>query len=77
MIQLAEVKEGTRVKITKIESGKTLISRLCALGIREGGKSKVIRNDSSGGPMIIQVFESKLAIGRGQAKKIMVEILNE
>ncbi len=76
MISLAETKEGTRVRIKKIDCGRNLISRLCAFGLREGSESRIIKNDSKSGPMIIQVFESKVAIGRGQAEKIMVEVLN-
>ena len=51
---------------------RRVIRRLCALGLTPGTIVKVIR-EQDGGPILIQVRDSKLALGRGLAHKILVE----
>ena len=43
------------------------------MGIHSGEMLEVIKNDH--GPLIVKVFETKLVIGRGQAEKIVVDLL--
>lgn len=69
-MNLIEAVEGKEVAVKNVHSGKELRLRLCELGLFEGSKIKVIRNRS--GPVLIGVFGSMLAIGRGQAAKIEV-----
>jgi len=72
-IPLTMVKDGKRVKIISISSGRGLKKRLYDLGLYEGAKIDVIRNDISG-PIILKVLDSRIGIGRGQANKIIVSI---
>lgn len=72
MKTLTEVKEGEKAKINCLNCGHGIKHRLCSLGLLNGQEIEVIKNDSKG-PLIIKVFDSKLAIGRGQADKITVE----
>ena len=67
---LSDAKQGTTVTIRKVVAGHALQNRLSELGIYEGGKVSVIKNDS--GPLVLDVLGGRLAIGRGQAKKIEV-----
>ena len=71
--KLIDIKEGETVTVDNIKGCTDMKSRLCHLGILCGHSIKVIKNDSKG-PLVIAVFDSKIAIGRGQASKIMVEI---
>ena len=57
------------MKIEKIDGGRGLISRLTDMGLHPGLKVKVINNT---GAFILQVGETRLAIGRGIAHNIMV-----
>lgn len=45
--------------------------RLCELGLNKGTPVKVIKNDF--GPVILNIYGHKLALGRGLAEKILVE----
>ena len=72
MIPLAMVNEGETVTISYVDCGIGLKKRLCDLGLYDNTSIKVIRNDISG-PIIIKVKDSNLAIGRGQANKILVK----
>ncbi|HEX55080.1 MAG: ferrous iron transport protein A [Candidatus Altiarchaeales archaeon] len=72
-IPLTMVKDGERVRIISILGGMGLKKRLYDLGLYEGAKIDVIRNDRSG-PIILKVLDSRIGIGRGQANKIIVGI---
>ncbi len=71
MIPLSEIVTGRTVIIKDLHCGKGLNKRLCDLGFYSGNTITVQRNDK--GPMIIKVFDSNIAIGKGQAQQIMVE----
>jgi ferrous iron transport protein A len=68
---LSTVKTGETVKLTGIEAGRGLNSRLASMGLLPGVEIKVV---SSGhpGPFVISVKNSKMMLGRGMAHKIMV-----
>lgn len=51
---------------------RQVVRRLCALGLTPGTVVRVIR-EQDGGPILIQVRDSKLALGRGLTHKILVE----
>ena len=69
-MNLLEVPEGRELQIKKIEAGTALLLRLSELGLFEGSKIEVLRNRN--GSVILKIFGSTLAIGRGQANKIEV-----
>ncbi len=73
MKTLNDLLEGESATIKEIEGCKGIKSRLCSLGILNGHTVDVIKNDGHG-PIIIKVFDSKIAIGRGQASKINIEV---
>lgn len=70
MKSLDEVEEGKKVRIVKILGGYGLIRRLVSLGLTIGVELFIINNQ---GPIIIKVGDSNIAIGRGIAKKVLVE----
>ena len=56
--------------IQSISGGKLLASRLAGMGIVHNTKIKVLRK--SGGLMIVQVSDTRVALGSGEAAKILV-----
>ena len=66
---LIEFKPGNRVKIIGVDCGQNFGRRLCELGLFDGTELEVIKNDKFG-PLIIKIFDSRIALGRGQASKI-------
>lgn len=56
--------------IQSISGGKVLASRLAGMGIVYNTKLKVLRK--SGGLMIVQVADTRVALGSGEAAKILV-----
>jgi Fe2+ transport system protein FeoA len=73
IIPLILLKEGEEGVICSVSGGLGLISRLASMGLTLGMKVKVVRN--IGGPLIINTNGTRIAIGRGQAQKIVVKRL--
>lgn len=69
---LSDAKPGTDATVQSVLAGSALHRRLSELGIYEGAKVRVIKNDS--GPLVIEALGARLAIGRGQAMKIEVSL---
>lgn len=67
---LSSVREGESVKIIEIMGGRNLIRRLSEMGFLEGTEVKVVVN--CGGPVIIRRGGARTAIGKGMARKILV-----
>ncbi|MDI9642251.1 MAG: FeoA family protein [Archaeoglobaceae archaeon] len=59
-----------RVRIKEIIGGRGFVCRLADLGLAPGQVVEVLSN---GPPVIIKVKDTKIAIGRGVARKVIVE----
>jgi ferrous iron transport protein B len=62
--------EGEEGIVHLLSGGDILTSRLAGIGIVPGTRIKVLRN--SGGLIIVLASETRVALGRGQAEKILV-----
>ena len=64
---------GEWLRLVKITAGNGLRHRLTEMGLIPGVEFQVVQ--SEGGPLVLAVHDSRLAVGRGTAHKIMVKIL--
>jgi ferrous iron transport protein A len=64
--------EGEEGRIVSIVGGYGLRRRLAELGFNQDTKVKVLR--ASSGPMLVLLRDCRIAIGRGVAMKIFVEV---
>jgi len=71
LVPLTLMEEGEEGVVHSISAGFGLITRLAAMGISPGTRIKVFRN--SWGPVIVIAGGTRIAIGRGQASRIMVK----
>ena len=69
---LANAHIGETVRLVTIQGGTQIRRRLADMGLSTGMEVKVITGIASG-PIILSVKDSRLAIGRGMAEKIIVE----
>src|SRR5512136_2280741 len=60
--------------IQSISGGKVLASRLAGMGLVYNAKIKVLRK--SGGLMIVQVADTRVALGSGESAKILVHSIS-
>jgi len=72
MRMLSDIKEGELVTLVRIQGGNRVTKRLTELGLTPGIKIKVITNHGRG-PVIIEVRDYHLCIGRGESLKVIVE----
>jgi Fe2+ transport system protein FeoA len=57
-----------------MEGGHQFLSRLASLGFTPGARLQVIQNYGRG-PIIVRLRDTRVALGRGEAQKILVEQL--
>ena len=74
LVSLDKIPSGTSVFVRKMEGGRELVTRLTALGLSIGSQLKVLQNRAHG-PLLVLVRDTRIALGRGQAIKILVEEL--
>jgi len=63
-----------KAKITMIYGGHGLQHRLDSMGIRTGKEIKVISKQPFRGPLTVEIRGCQMTLGRGMARKIMVEV---
>ena len=73
---LAKVSPGQKVRLTGITAGVELKSRLAAMGMVPRTEITVVKNGHPG-PFVIKVKRSRIALGRGMAKNVLVEKLED
>jgi ferrous iron transport protein A len=71
LIRLGALKKGERATIEGFEAGHSLVSRLAALGFTPGAEVEMIQNFGQG-PVIVGVRDTRIALGRGEAAKVLV-----
>jgi Fe2+ transport system protein FeoA len=74
MIPLAMASVGETVRLESIRGGEHLVHRLTALGLTPGVEFSIVQD--SGGPLLISVRDSRIALGRGMAHKMMVSLID-
>jgi ferrous iron transport protein A len=73
-LKLSAVHGGESARIRQLAGGQAFLSRLAPLGFVPGARLRVIQNLGRG-PLIVAVCHTQVALGRGEADKILVELL--
>jgi DtxR family Mn-dependent transcriptional regulator len=77
LVSIGNLKKGQCGKISFIRGGHNLLQRLLDMGLTPGTKVYAVKVAPLGGPVELSVRGSKLAIGKGVAAKVFVELENE
>lgn len=77
MISLVELESGRKAIITQIKGGSGFKLRLESMNIRKGKELIKVSAAPFRGPVVIKIDGCELALGRGMAQKIYVEVINE
>ena len=72
VMPLAAAGPGEKVRIVRFEGGDRLKERLTSMGLNVGEVVEVL---NSAGPFIINVKNSRIALGKGLAQKVMVSLV--
>ncbi len=73
-VSLGAVASGLSVQITRMVGGRHFLSRLASLGFTPGARLQVVQNYRHG-PIIVSLRGTRVALGRGEAEKILVEMV--
>ena len=68
---LDEVPPGAKARVVRLEAGTRALRRLAEMGLTPGTIVEVLTD--YGGPILVKVRGSVIAIGRGMARKVVVE----
>jgi ferrous iron transport protein A len=71
-VALDQLLPGATAVVRELHGGNDLVNRLAALGLTEGA-SLVLRQNPRQGPLLVSVRDTRIALGRGEAAKILVE----
>ena len=77
LMMLIDVDPGKQVKVTGVRGGHAVASKLRQLGLLPGDRARVMRQAPFGGPILIEISGRTIALGRGVAAKILVEVEQE
>ena len=72
---LDQIPSGTYAKILILNGGHGIRKRLHQIGFFEGETIYVKRSSRLGGPILVRIHGSEIALGRGMARKIIVQEL--
>ena len=75
MMPLTMVTPGERVRMVAIRGGHTVRKRLADLGLTPGTVLQIVQADGRGPLIIAFKNDARLALGRGMAHKIQVEVI--
>jgi ferrous iron transport protein A len=71
LIPLTEARPGQRVRVSKVDCGRSLRTQLFAMGLRPGTRVEVV--SVSGGPVILNVMGGRLMLGRAMADRVLIK----
>jgi ferrous iron transport protein A len=71
LVSLASIKTGEIGYIRQVNGGRGFISRLATLGFTLGAAVHMVQNFGHG-PIIVMVRDARVALGRGEAEKVLV-----
>jgi len=74
LASLEQLGSGAHGIIRQLQGGKEFVSRLTAMGLSIGSEFEVMQNRGHG-PVLVKVRGTRIAFGRGEALKILVEEL--
>ena len=73
---LSDLPVGTHGVVRGLCGGREFIGRVAVLGFTVGAKVTAIQNYGRG-PVIVAVRDTRVALGRGEAAKIQVEVMRD
>ena len=71
-VGLSTIQTGESAQIEEMKGGRHFLSRLASLGFTPGARLRVVQNYGRG-PIIVSLRDTRVALGRGEAGKILVK----
>jgi DtxR family Mn-dependent transcriptional regulator len=74
LLPLTALLEGEEGVVERLTGGRGLCQRISAMGLTPGTRVKMVRSSMFGGPILVSVRGTTLALGRGVATRILVRV---
>jgi len=71
-LSVADLETGERGVVAALGGGRTVLQRLASMGFTPGASVEVIQN-YGWGPLIVTTRGARVALGRGEARRVTVE----
>ncbi|MHC1782547.1 MAG: ferrous iron transport protein A [Anaerolineaceae bacterium] len=71
-LMLDQVKRGEHVTLLSVQCNRGIMSRMSSLGFTPGVEIEMMQNFGHG-PMVVNLRGTRVALGRGEARKILVQ----
>ena len=75
MKSISDLETGAGGLVYQLRGGKDFANRMAALGFTIGAEVRVVQNHGRG-PVIVSVRHVRVALGRGEAHKVLVEVMD-
>ena len=75
-LPLSMILPGQRARLVRIDAGCRVVHRLTEMGLTPGVELEVVQQ-GRGCPLLVAVRDTRLALGRGMAEKVMVKVVDE
>jgi ferrous iron transport protein A len=72
LVPLDRLPRGAAAVVRQLQGGDELAQRLAALGLTVGAPFVVLQNTGRG-PLLVIARETRIALGRGEATRVLVE----
>lgn len=76
-LHLSDMKSGNCARFISVEGGKRLNGTLRQYGFYPGEQIRVIRIAPFGGPVLVEINQREVALGRTVAGKVLVELVSD
>lgn len=76
VVSLTSIRAGSKVRVVRIRGGLGIRQRLSCLGIHPGDVMVLQNSGFMKGPALVNIHGNQIALGRGVAAKILVEVLS-
>lgn len=71
---LLNLEPGARATVTRFAGTPGFVRKLRTIGIREGKALTVVARHPLGGPVVVEVDGREVTLGRGMARRIVVDV---
>ncbi|QAA75976.1 MAG: hypothetical protein BIP78_0208 [Candidatus Bipolaricaulis sibiricus] len=73
-LPLASLSPGQVGRLVAVHGGHGSLMRLRRLGLRPGAQVRAVATGRWGGPVLVEVNGCRVALGRGLARRILVQV---
>jgi ferrous iron transport protein A len=73
ILPLGELAEGAQACVQELQGGRAFLGRMATLGFTMGTPLRLVQNTGRG-PVIVLIRDTRVALGRGEALKVLVSV---